>query len=115
MSFEANGAAVSSFLDGALTIDATPGEERIVHDGREMEITARQAALLAILANAFGHTVGLDFIIGKMFGANPPKTAEGQLSLLVGDLKTMLPGGVGLSLLASAGVGLQLKTAHKRG
>jgi hypothetical protein len=71
-----------------------------------MEITARQAQLLALLVRASPQPVGREFLIPRLW-RSPPTFASQMLSQRVGDCGSAAAA-VGLTLRTVRGVGIAL-------
>lgn len=90
-----------------LLVRLAPDEESITFRGREMELTARQARLAAILTPAAPQPVDRQFIIGRMWAGQPIATADVVLAQVCSELRAAV-GSIGLDVIATRGVGIAL-------
>lgn len=91
-------------------VDLTEGQETIGADKGVLDVTKKQARLLAALARATPNPVDRSFLIGKVWGASPPTFADQMLSSLCGELRAPLAT-IGLETKITKGVGISLALA----
>lgn len=90
-------------------LDLTAEEENVSFGGKTMDLTTRQAAVLAaVLLRVSPSFVGRSFILNSALADVPQHTREASLDLMVSDLTRALAG-IGLALRSQKGVGLALK------
>jgi hypothetical protein len=91
-----------------VTIDLTQDAESVAFKGKAIEVTARQAKFVRLLARPRPSAVGEAFLIGALWDGKPPATAKDQLRTMAADLQKGLSP-IKLNLCAVKGVGYQLK------
>lgn len=92
---------------GGVHIDFTPDEETVTFGGKSMEVTARQAEMIAMLARGMPNPIARSFLRSKIFGANPPTTADLVLDTMAIDL-TKAVDAIGLVFKTVKGLGYAL-------
>lgn len=94
-------------------INFTPDAEIVSFKSKAMEVTRRQAQMIAALARGMPNPIGRDFLRTKLFGQNDRLAAELALDTISMDLTKAL-GGIGLVLKTVKGVGFALQEAEAR-
>lgn len=90
-------------------VDATPNGETVTFEGRETEISTRQAALLDALARTAPMPVDRGFLIRKVWGSKAPASvAASGLSNLIATANEAVAT-IGLTVCAIRGVGVVLR------
>lgn len=100
-------AKASDTING-VTIDPTPDAESVTFNGKTMEVTAKQARLVALLARPRPAPVALSFLVNALWDGKPPATAGESVKQIAADLQKALSP-IGLDLRLVKGVGYQLK------
>lgn len=90
-----------------ITIDLEHDAESIAFNKKTMDLTTRQAAVVATLLRAYPQFVNRPFILKNALADVPHHTQDASLDLIVGDLAKALAG-IGLQLKNQKGVGLAL-------
>jgi hypothetical protein len=93
-------------------IDFTPDAETVTFKTKAMEVTKRQAQMIAALARGMPNPIARDFLRTKLFGQNDKAAAELALDTISMDLLKAV-GGIGLVLKTVKGVGFALQEAGK--
>jgi hypothetical protein len=95
-----------------VTIDFTPDNESVKFKGKAMEVTARQAQLIKLLARGMPKPIDRGFLRKHLFGANEVATADLTLDTIAMDLAKAV-GAIGLVFKNVKGVGFALQEAGK--
>lgn len=95
-------------VHNGVTIVFAPDAESVSYRGKSMEVTARQAQLVALLARAMPNSVGREFIKPRLFGGKIGPHADGVLDTMAMDLGKAL-GAIGLVLRNTKGIGFALQ------
>lgn len=93
-----------------ISINFDPDEACVSYRGQSMEITDRQAQVIATLAKAMPQPVGREFIVKKVFVDRHPNVANMALDQIYTSLAKVLPG-IGLQIKNVKGVGFALQEA----
>lgn len=93
-------------------IDFTADNETIAFKGKEMEVTKRQAQMIAMMARGMPNPIGREHLRTKLFGQNDKESSEAALDMIASDLTKAL-GAVGLALNTVKGIGFGLREAGK--
>jgi len=96
-----------AFSQHGVVLVLSRNDECITYRGKMLDLTANQAAFLAVLLKAAPHPVGVEFILKKLFAGRKVDEAQMRLEQLERELRKALPS-IGLSLESIKGVGLKL-------
>lgn len=99
--------AAAITLNG-VTIDPSADNQRVSFNGKETEITARQAELLIMLARGMPNPIGSEFLCRKLFPARNADSAAQGVSLLKAETAAAVEA-IGLEVFTVRGVGLVLR------
>lgn len=93
-----------------VTVDTTPGAERLVFRGRETELGRQPAALAVLLSRAMPAPVDRDFLIRNLAIGGADVSKQQRLSMVTGDLRAAAAT-IGLAVTSTYGVGIALAPA----
>lgn len=94
-----------------IVVRTEPDNEAIEHAGQVMEITGKQAALLAMFAKASPLPIGRPQLIARLWPNASRDSADAMLGGLVTECRQIVPS-VGLVLVTMRGVGIALQPAE---
>ena len=95
------------FSRNGIAIDPTIDSESVTFRKKTMDLTTRQAAVLAALLRAMPSSIGRSWLCSKPLADVPTDMREAMLDLIFSDLGIALPG-IGLELKITKGVGAAL-------
>lgn len=101
-----NGVDLQHF--NGITIDFAKDAESVAFKGESIEVTARQAEFVKLLARPRPQPVAESFLVAGIWNGKPSATAKEQLKTMAADLQKGLSP-IGLNLCLVKGVGYQLK------